>query len=644
MTDNKNIKILDIQEVSTFSHSDPEGVAIIMPCTDVEEGQKTAEVLHRRAQMPCTIIVVMDTLRQGFIKTLNQTAARISARYIVYLAQDAWPGRGWLKCAFDSLEKSGKGLLAFNDGKWSGHIASFGMVRTSWLRDLYNGDIFYSGYHSHAADNELTVIARVQDMHVYNPECTLVEHDPDKDFGGSNPVDRKLFEKRFFRGFDGLVPLESLKPLAEEYKVNWEQEKSARGVSIIILTLNAAHHLDRLLSTFLNTNTHKPVELIIIDHGSSDNTAATVSRYIDQGVIRLVSRGRNYSFSESCNLGAELARYSNLLFLNNDIVYTKDILLRVVEVLEKDEQIGAVDVQLGDRTLILHRKKLFATSGDYSKLDSKGRTELDDSINSASGLFKAGQWSRAADVCKSIFQAYSETLPFPILLKISQILHSLDAFPEAWAALQIALKKDPENKSVLSAYKSQYYYHAYSSWLMETMAGEAEWYKADGLPERPDWNTAVELCKGFVRPGVDNPPGELRQFVQAGLLLAEECRDKNDHQRADEVVRDTMRHLGAGWMEDHILPVVQAIRRVRTEGGEALDAETEKIQKLLAGIPADLLSVQGWLSLNDILNWNGLLRCGLVAQDHALAQARKQGDSHPKQADRQLVAARAALD
>ena len=348
MTDNKNIKILDIQEVSTFFHSDPEGVAIIMPCTDVEEGQKTAETLHRRAGMPCNIFIVHDTIHQGFVKTLNQTAARISAKYIVYLAQDAWPSRGWLKCAFDSLEKSGKGLLAFNDGKWSGHIASFGMVRTSWLRDLYSGDIFYPGYHSHAADNELTVIARVQDMHVYNPECTLVEHDPDKDFGGSNPVDRKLFKRRFIQGFDGLVPLESLIPLAEEYKVNWEQEKSARGVSIIILTLNAAHHLDRLLSTFLNTNTHKPFELIIIDHGSSDNTAATVSRYIDQGVVRLVSRGRNYSFSESCNLGAELARYPHLLFLNNDIIYTSDVLPQALARLENNPGVGAVGVRLDD--------------------------------------------------------------------------------------------------------------------------------------------------------------------------------------------------------------------------------------------------------------------------------------------------------
>ena len=76
--------------------------------------------------MDCRIIIVNDTLRQGFIRTLNDTAARISARYVVYLAQDAYPGRNWLRDAHEALEKSGKGLLGFNDGTYKGRIATFG--------------------------------------------------------------------------------------------------------------------------------------------------------------------------------------------------------------------------------------------------------------------------------------------------------------------------------------------------------------------------------------------------------------------------------------------------------------------------------------------------------------------------------------
>jgi hypothetical protein len=98
------------------------------------------------------------------------------------------------------------------------------MVRTEWIRQLYGGPVFYPGYVSHGADPELTVIARAQDNLVYNPECTLLEYDPDKDFGGSNPRDRRLFSTRFVQGFDGLAPIEKLKQMAGEYGVRWVEQ------------------------------------------------------------------------------------------------------------------------------------------------------------------------------------------------------------------------------------------------------------------------------------------------------------------------------------------------------------------------------------------------------------------------------------
>jgi hypothetical protein len=57
------------------------------------------------------------------------------------------------------------------------------------------------------------------------------------------------------------------------------------GISIIILTQNKAKHLERLLETFFDTNTHAPVEFIIIDHGSTDNTSAVVYSYATKAFI-----------------------------------------------------------------------------------------------------------------------------------------------------------------------------------------------------------------------------------------------------------------------------------------------------------------------------------------------------------------------
>ena len=119
------------------------------------------------------------------------------------------------------------------------------------------------------------------------------------------------------------------------------------GVSVVVLTLNAAPLLDRLLHTFFEVNSCLPVELIVIDHGSTDDTEAVVRRHAGRGNVRYINRGANFSFSESCNFGAEQAKYPHLLFLNNDIAYTADVLPVALARLA-DGGIGAVGVRLDD--------------------------------------------------------------------------------------------------------------------------------------------------------------------------------------------------------------------------------------------------------------------------------------------------------
>lgn len=81
--------------------------------------------------------------------------------------------------------------------------------------------------------------------------------------------------------------------------------QTGSGVSVIVLTLDAAPWLERLLATFFQVNTHRPIELIVVDHGSSDGTAALVAQVMMEqpGLIRWVNRETNYSFSSSRNLG-----------------------------------------------------------------------------------------------------------------------------------------------------------------------------------------------------------------------------------------------------------------------------------------------------------------------------------------------------
>ena len=173
-------------------------IGVFMPCLDLEKAKQAAKVLKARAGINHQIILALDQERKGFIAVVNELFQHSNYRYIVYTAEDAFPGMNWLKHAYDELERSQKGLLAFNDGKWFGQLAAFGMVRSSWARSVYTtGDLFYSGYQSHYADNELTLIAQAQQQLAYNPHAMLIEVDYQKErTWQSNPKDKALFQDR----------------------------------------------------------------------------------------------------------------------------------------------------------------------------------------------------------------------------------------------------------------------------------------------------------------------------------------------------------------------------------------------------------------------------------------------------------------
>jgi hypothetical protein len=121
------------------------------------------------------------------------------------MAQDAFAGRQWLALALRALESRQAGLLGFNDGKWRGQLASFGLARRRWIEPLYGGDFFHGGYRRHYADAELTLIAREQGRYAYEPDSVLIEVDWDKDGAAVDAHDRALFARRRASGFEGLV-------------------------------------------------------------------------------------------------------------------------------------------------------------------------------------------------------------------------------------------------------------------------------------------------------------------------------------------------------------------------------------------------------------------------------------------------------
>lgn len=222
--DEAEVSIVDVSELNSAELRFKRDICVVMPCINKEAGIKRIQLLKRTAGIKADFVVALDTEYQGFIKTLNQTARVSSAKYVVYLAEDAVPGCNWLKLAHDRLEQENKSVLAFNCGKWHGRIAAFGMVRKEWVYQYYGDCILYQGYRSHRADNELTVIARACNQFIYAPDAILFENDKSKDFkkkesdaGNFTEEDKNLFKQRFKSGFGGQLDYSLYEDLHDEY-------------------------------------------------------------------------------------------------------------------------------------------------------------------------------------------------------------------------------------------------------------------------------------------------------------------------------------------------------------------------------------------------------------------------------------------
>lgn len=171
-------------------------VAVLMPSIDTEKASKTIKQLQNRASFPAKYYILEDIKRSGYVLTINTAIKTIKADYYVYVAEDAYAGRNWLFNGLTTMFKKDSGLFAFNDGKNNGKLATFGIIKYDWVKNLYAGDLFYNKYNSHYADTELTMIATKQNTLSYNPNSVLIEVDYDKEQKTVNIDDKKLYQKR----------------------------------------------------------------------------------------------------------------------------------------------------------------------------------------------------------------------------------------------------------------------------------------------------------------------------------------------------------------------------------------------------------------------------------------------------------------
>lgn len=116
--------------------------------------------------------------------------------------------------------------------------------------------------------------------------------------------------------------------------------------SLIILNKDAGEVLERAFESIEDFIHKHTIEIILVDHASTDNSIKVVERWSERLPILCFCQTGNNTFSYSNNFAAKHARGKYLAFVNNDIVFTQDVFDPIYRFLSEREDVGLVGIKL----------------------------------------------------------------------------------------------------------------------------------------------------------------------------------------------------------------------------------------------------------------------------------------------------------
>ncbi len=111
-------------------------------------------------------------------------------------------------------------------------------------------------------------------------------------------------------------------------------------VSVITVSFNTKAYLLQALRSAVLAAGRVPLELIVVDNGSSDGSALAVVQEFPEA--RIVLSSENKGFAWANNRGASEASGDLLLFVNSDVVFLDHAIETLAEYLKLNQDIGAV--------------------------------------------------------------------------------------------------------------------------------------------------------------------------------------------------------------------------------------------------------------------------------------------------------------
>jgi GT2 family glycosyltransferase len=146
-------------------------------------------------------------------------------------------------------------------------------------------------------------------------------------------------------------------------------------VSAIVLNYDGGAVVAEAVASLL-VQDHEPLEVIVVDNGSRDGSAAALEQRFGER-IRLITAGRNLGFGAGNNLGIAAAAGEHVVLLNNDAVAAPWMVRELVAAAESSPRIGMV----APKVLLHGTRDLIDTTGHLLYPDGlnrgRGRLERD---------------------------------------------------------------------------------------------------------------------------------------------------------------------------------------------------------------------------------------------------------------------------
>lgn len=114
-------------------------------------------------------------------------------------------------------------------------------------------------------------------------------------------------------------------------------------LTALVINWNGLGFLKTLMPT-LKKQTYRDFDILVVDQGSTDGS----EKWLKKNKIKFVQNGKNLGFSGGVNSGLKKVRSKYVAILNNDMKLEPNCFSLLMETIEKDPKIGAVQTLIAN--------------------------------------------------------------------------------------------------------------------------------------------------------------------------------------------------------------------------------------------------------------------------------------------------------